>query len=122
VINPSDIYMMQGDYNGKYEYPFAPGGEGSGTVIASGGGMQAWWLKGKRVGFIRMAEKGGKFSLNGSFCEYVITNAWQCVTLNKDASWEHGACSFVNPLTAIGMLDKCKQYGAKAIIQTAAAS
>jgi NADPH:quinone reductase-like Zn-dependent oxidoreductase len=31
--------MMQGNYNGNYEYPFAPGGEGSGTVIASGGGM-----------------------------------------------------------------------------------
>jgi NADPH2:quinone reductase len=28
----------------------------------------------------------------------------------------------VNPLTAVGLLDKCKQYRAKAVIQTGAAS
>lgn len=28
----------------------------------------------------------------------------------------------VNPLTAIGLLDKAREYGAQAVIQTAAAS
>ncbi len=53
VINPSDIYMMQGNYDGKFKYPLTPGSEGSGTVIASGGGPLAWYLVGKRVGFTR---------------------------------------------------------------------
>ncbi len=53
VINPSDIYMMQGDYNGIYTYPLTPGGEGSGTVVGYGGGWSAWNLMGKRVGFTR---------------------------------------------------------------------
>ena len=60
--------------------------------------------------------------MGGSYAEYVVTSAMQCVTLDNDASWEQGACSFVNPLTAIGLLDKCKEYNAKAIIQTGAAS
>ena len=122
VINPSDLYMLQGNYNGTYEYPLVPGGEGSGTVVGYGGGMGAWSLMGKRVGFTRMAERGGKFSVGGSYGEYCVTNAYQCVSLDKKASWEQGACSFVNPLTAVGLLDKCKQYKAKAVIQTGAAS
>ena len=122
VINPSDIYMMQGNYNGTYEYPVTPGGEGSGTVIAYGGGIGAWTLMGKRVGFTRMAERGGKFSVGGSYAEYVVTNDYQCISLNNSATWEQGACSFVNPLTAIGLLDRCKARGARAVIQTGAAS
>jgi len=122
VINPSDLYMMQGDYAGTFEYPLTPGAEGSGTVISSGGGIMAWSLVGKRVGFTRIAEKAGKFSIGGSYAEYIITNAWQCVTLANEVTWEQGACSFVNPLSAIGLLDKCQQYKAKAVIQSGAAS
>ena len=99
-----------------------PGGEGSGTVIESGGGFLAWTLKGKRVGFTRPAESGGKFTMGGSYAEYCVTNAYQCITLDDTASWEQGACSFVNPVTAIGLLDVCKEKKAQAVIQTGAAS
>ena len=43
-INPSDTYYMRGFYNGEYKFPLVPGNEGSGTVIASGGGLLAWSL------------------------------------------------------------------------------
>jgi len=122
VINPSDLYMMNGQYSGTFEYPVTPGSEGSGTVVAYGGGWGAWFLMGKRVGFTRQTEKGGKYSKGGSYAEYVVTNAYQCITLNKDASFEQGACSFVNPVTAIGLLDRCKFYKAKAVISSAASS
>lgn len=88
VINPSDLYMMNGQYSGTFEYPVTPGSEGSGTVIAYGGGWGAWFLMGKRVGFTRISEKGGKFSKGGSYAEYVVTNAFQCITLNKETTWE----------------------------------
>jgi NADPH:quinone reductase len=68
--------MMQGNYSGTFKYPLTPGSEGSGTVIGYGGGVMAWWLMGKRVGFTRMAEKGGVFSVGGSYAEYVVTNAY----------------------------------------------
>ena len=88
VINPSDIYMMQGKYSGTFEYPVVPGNEGSGTVVGYGGGMMAWMLMGKRVGFSRQSERGGKYSLHGSYGEYVVTSAFQCVTLDDSWSWE----------------------------------
>lgn len=88
MINPSDVYMMQGNYSGKYEYPLVPGGEGAGTVIASGGGWIGWSMIGKRVGFTKQSEKGGKFTKHGSYAEYCVTNAMQCVYLEEGASWE----------------------------------
>lgn len=54
--------MIQGSYRGDFKYPFTPGSEGSGTVIANGGGIAGWFLLGKRVAFVRMVEKAGKFS------------------------------------------------------------
>lgn len=50
-INPSDTYFIAGMYGGdSYSgNPVAPGWEGSGTVVESGGGFMAWRLVGKRV-------------------------------------------------------------------------
>ena len=76
VINPSDLYMMQGNYNGEFTYPLTPGAEGMGTVVENGGGLMGWSLVGKRVGFTRPGEKGGKFSRGGAYAEYIVTNAW----------------------------------------------
>ena len=80
--------MMQGNYSGEFIYPLIPGAEGSGTVIESGGGLHAWSLVGKRVGFTRQIEKGGKFSVGGSYAEYCVTNAFQCTTLDNNVSFE----------------------------------
>jgi NADPH:quinone reductase len=124
-INPSDIYMMQGEYNGTFEYPLIPGSEGAGTVIESGGGFMTWGMVGKRVGFTRQMEAGGRFSIGGSYAEYCVTNAYQCTTLDNNTSFEHGSSAFVNPVTAIGLLERCKANGAskhKGVIQTGGAS
>ena len=67
---------MSGLYNGQYQYPLVPGVEGSGRVIASGGGWWAWYLQDKRVGFCREIEKAGRYSKHGAFAEYVVTNAY----------------------------------------------
>lgn len=42
-INPSDMAFLRGMYDGV-QLPIIPGNEGSGTVIASGGGIMAWRL------------------------------------------------------------------------------
>ena len=88
MLNPSDLYMMQGDYSGQFQYPLTPGNEGSGTVVSSGGGILGWSLVGKRVAFTKPAEKGGKYTRGGSYAEYCVTNAFQCVQLGDDKSWE----------------------------------
>ena len=62
------------------------------------------------------------FTIGGAYQQYMVTSALQCITLPDEVSFEQGSMHCVNPLTAIGMLDKAKQYKAQAVIQTAAAS
>ena len=118
VINPTDTYFLSGQYNGKYEYPIVPGLEGSGTVIESGGGFLSWTLVGKRVAFIKMPERPGLFTKGGSYAEYCLAYANNCITLDDDVSFEQGANGVCNPLTALGLLDKCLVKKANAVIQT----
>lgn len=128
-LNPSDLYCMEGKYDdiGKINYPFTPGWEGSGTVIQNGGGIMGWRVNGKRVAFSKAdegaaAEKDG-FKIGGAYAEYVVTNAYQCIPLDNDVSFEEGASFFVNPMTAIGLTEVAtKTHKAKGVIQTAACS
>ncbi len=60
--------------------------------------------------------------MGGSYAEYCVTSAYQCVALDDNVSFETGACSLVNPLTAVALLYKCIEYKAQAVIQTGAAS
>lgn len=121
-INPSDLYQLQGNYNGKYSFPLVPGGEGSGTVVSSGGGFYGWTLVGKRVAFTRQSESGGKFSVGGTYAEYAVTSALQCITLDNGTSFDQGCNGTVNPLTAIGLRDRVIQYKSPAVIFNAAYS
>lgn len=109
------------------QYPLTPGWEGAGTVVATGGGMLAWWVKGAWVAFTKAdegkeGEKDG-FKLGGAYAEYAVTNAYQCVKLPDDISFEQGASFFVNPMTAIGLLDvSLNKHKSRTVIITAAAS
>mmetsp|Transcript_22398 Transcript_22398/g.22086 ORF Transcript_22398/g.22086 Transcript_22398/m.22086 type:complete len:266 (+) Transcript_22398:30-827(+) len=114
-INPSDIVSLKGQYGIKKQLPFIPGLEGSGTVVESGGGLLGWSLVGKRVACY--CDKG-----NGTWAEYVVTSAKNCVKLTADISTEQGACFFANPITAICFMDIIKEQKHQAVIQTAAAS
>ncbi|PJZ69927.1 alcohol dehydrogenase [Leptospira perolatii] len=115
-INPSDLMFMRGLYGIKKKLPVVPGFEGSGVVIASGGGWRSNSLVGKAVACTAPG-KG-----DGTYAEYMTTDAFSCITLNSDTSLEQGACLFVNPLTAYALLDQVIREKHKAYIQTAAAS
>lgn len=115
-INPSDLSMLEGNYGLPKETPLVPGLEGSGTVVASGGGMVGQFMLGKRVAVL--ASSSG----DGVWAEYVLTDATSVLPLHKDVSLEQGAMSMVNPLTAYVLLDIAKKSGNKALVHTAAAS
>ena len=122
-INPSDILFMKGYYKGiKLDYPYTPGWEGSGTVVEAGPGMMSKMLIGKRVAFMKAGEKPPTYKLGGSMAEYCVTDVKQCIPLSEEMSFEEGSSHFVNPLTAIGMVERLKQLKAKSVIITAAAS
>jgi NADPH:quinone reductase-like Zn-dependent oxidoreductase len=65
-INPSDLLYLGGNYTHQKKLPSTMGFEGSGTVVASGGGMMGWSIKGKKVAF--GASKEGI----GSYAQYAV--------------------------------------------------
>ncbi|KAL4512694.1 hypothetical protein ABPG72_020531 [Tetrahymena utriculariae] len=112
-INPQDILTIQGRAQQNSDVPFIPGFEGSGTVVKSGGGDFANNLMNQRVAFY-----GG----SGTFAQYSVVSAYQCIPIENDVSFSQAASSFVNPLTVIGMLEVVKEARVKTVVHSAAAS
>jgi NADPH:quinone reductase len=114
--NPSDLLLLQGKYGSLKELPTVPGWEGAGRVVASGGGMIARWLQGKRVACALRDDR------DGTWAEYFVANARDCIPLKRNVSFDEGASLIVNPFTAAGLLSTARKGGHRAAVQTAAAS
>jgi NADPH2:quinone reductase len=56
------------------------------------------------------------------YSEYRCVKAAQCLPLPPGTSAAEGAACFVNPLTALGMVETMRREGHKALVHTAAAS
>ncbi len=89
------------------------GNEGAGTVVRAGSSPAAQALLGRRVAGI-----GG----GGMYAQYRCLRLDQCLPLHDGATAEEGASCFVNPLTALGMVETMKLEGHRALVHTAAAS
>ena len=114
--NPSDLLLLQGKYGSLKTLPAVPGWEGAGTVVASGGGPLAWWLMGKRVACGQQEDR------DGTWAQYVVANAAECIPLKRQLRMEQAASLIVNPLTAMGLLETARRGGHRAAVQTAGAS
>ena len=88
------------------------GNEGAGTVVAAGSSPVAQALIGKTVGVV-----GG-----GMYTQYRLVDAASCLVLPDGASAKDGASSFVNPMTALGMVETMRREGHSGLVHTAAAS
>lgn len=117
-MNPSDLMFITGNYGFKKPLPATPGFEGSGTVVETGSGFMAKFMKGRRVA---CAAADASIS-GGMWAEYVVTSAQLCVPLGKNVEMEHAATMLVNPLTAWALVDTARKQGHRAAVQTAAAS
>ncbi|MEO9469991.1 zinc-binding dehydrogenase [Parasphingorhabdus sp.] len=139
-INPSDLGVMFGpaDVNAAtstgsgadtvLSAPVAPqhmprfaarvgqaltvGNEGAGVVVDAGPGEAAQALMGKTVAIL-----GG-----GMYGQYRTIPAMMCLPLPDDATAKDGASCFVNPLTALAMVETMRMEDHKALVHTAAAS
>jgi NADPH2:quinone reductase len=88
------------------------GNEGAGTVVAAGSSPSAQALIGRTV-----AVAGGAM-----YSQYRCLPASQCLVLPEGTAAAQGASSFVNPMTAIGMIETMRLEHHTALVHTAAAS
>jgi hypothetical protein len=88
------------------------GNEGAGTVVDAGSSPTAQALLGKTV-----ALAGG-----GMYTQFRCVDASACLELPDGTPPSAGASSFVNPLTALGMVETMRREGHSALVHTAAAS
>ena len=139
-INPSDLGLLFGaadigtaKYGGTAERPvlmaqvpeaamksmkgrlgqaLPVGNEGAGLVVRAGKSPAAQALLDKTVALL-----GGAM-----YTQYRAVAADACMPLPGGATAAEGASSFVNPLTALGMVENMRRDGHKALVHTAAAS
>ena len=97
---------------GRLDESMPVGNEGAGVVVKAGASPGAQALLGKTVAII-----GGAM-----YAQYRSIKAEQCLRLPDDATPAEGASCFVNPLTALGMVETMKREGHSALVHTAAAS
>ena len=96
----------------RLDKPIPVGNEGAGVVVAAGSSEAAQALLGKTVGIF-----GG-----GTYAQHRAVAAAQCLALPEGTSARDGASNFVNPMTALSMIETMLREGHTALVHTAAAS
>jgi NADPH:quinone reductase-like Zn-dependent oxidoreductase len=97
---------------GRLDESLPVGNEGAGVVVRTGSSDAAKALMGKTVAMI-----GGAM-----YAQYRTMRAKDCLVLPAGTTPAEGASCFVNPLTALGMVETMRREGHKALVHTAAAS
>ena len=94
----------------RVDKPLPAGNEGAGVVIAAGAGAED--MVGKTI-----SVAGGAM-----YSQYRCVPAASCLVMNEGTTPAQGASCFVNPLTALGMVETMKMENHTALVHTAAAS
>lgn len=77
---------------------------------------------GKRVSFVRPITPPNTFDAGGTYQQYALADAMTCGPLDDGFPLDLASMSFVNPLTAIGLVEAIQKNKASAAVQTGAAS
>jgi NADPH:quinone reductase-like Zn-dependent oxidoreductase len=97
---------------GRVDRPLPVGNEGAGVVVATGASDGARALQGKTV-----AVPGGAM-----YSKFRTVKAAICLPLPDGTRPSEGASCFINPLTALSMVETMRREGHTALVHTAAAS
>lgn len=98
--------------SGRLGRPMPVGNEGGGTVIAAGASPAAQALLGKVVGFLS----------GNAYAQYRTLHVAACLPMADGTSATEAAAAFVNPLTALGMVETMRLEGHTALVHTVGAS
>jgi len=97
---------------GRLNQSLPVGNEGAGVVVETGATKEAMALLGRTVAML-----GGAM-----YSQYRCLKAADCLALPEGVTPSEGASSFVNPMTALGMVETMRREGHSALVHTAAAS
>jgi NADPH2:quinone reductase len=97
---------------GRLDESLPVGNEGAGVVVRAGSSPAAQALVGRTVALL-----GGAM-----YAQYRCINVEQCLLLPAGTTPADGASAFINPLTALGMVETMRREGHTALVHTAAAS
>jgi NADPH:quinone reductase len=107
-ISPEQLHLLAA----RVGQSMPVGNEGAGTVVAAGSPPHAQALLGQVVGVM-----GGEM-----YSQYRCLGLAQCQPLPQGITPAQGAAWFINPMTALCMLETLRREGHRALIHTAAAS
>ena len=96
----------------RFDQAMPVGNEGAGIVVKAGSSPAAQALMGKLVA----VASGSMYS------QYKIAKAGEALVLPGGTTAKQAASCFVNPLTALSMVEVMRREGHKALVHTAAAS
>lgn len=97
---------------GRIDQSMPAGNEGAGVVVAAGDSPEAQALLGRTVAIM-----GGAM-----YAQFRTIQAAACLVLPHGTTAVEGASSFINPLTALSMIETMRREGHIALVHTAAAS
>ncbi|MDQ3385317.1 MAG: zinc-binding dehydrogenase [Actinomycetota bacterium] len=97
---------------GRVGKPMPVGNEGGGTVVAAGSSAEAQALLGKVVGLLS----------GNAYAQYRTVQVSRCLVMPDGTDPADAAAAFVNPLTALGMVETMRAEGHTALVHTVGAS
>jgi NADPH:quinone reductase-like Zn-dependent oxidoreductase len=112
VVTATVPQAMMKAMAGRLDESMPVGNEGAGVVIKAGSSDAAKALLGNTVAMI-----GGAM-----YAQFRLMKVTDCLVLPQGTTAAEGASCFVNPLTALGMVETMRREGHKALVHTAAAS
>ena len=112
VINAPIAAGFMPSMAGRLGQSMPVGNEGAGVVVDAGASLEAQALLGKTVAVL-----GGAM-----YSQLRCVKVGQCQVLPAGTTPAEGASCFVNPLTALGMVETMRREGHTALVHTAAAS
>jgi len=113
-INPSDLMFIRGRYGIKPDLPSSAGFEAAGVVSISD--AEGKYPVGTRVMFTAQGTN------MGTWREYITLPAKQVIPMPDAMSFEVACQAFVNPVTAVAMVNKANLNAGEWVLLTAGAS
>lgn len=114
-LHAADVALARGRWGTRRPLPTTPGMEGVGEIVSSGGGLVSRFLVGRRVAFLTRPDT------DGSWAEYVVTDAHRCVPVGPGVIDAEAATALHTPLTALALMDAVRAHGGGGLVVTAGA-